>query len=113
MLDAAEEMGINVLHPALLRTAFIEIFRESGDWFARGMTGPTGHFEKPTTTLLTAIDYAVKGLGPIDLETEERACDEISIHYGEKPEGMEKDNRRALASFIKRSKCRKIMEASL
>jgi len=113
MLEAADEMGVTVLHPALVRQAFIEVLNESGVRCNRGDTGSIHHYESAVIRLLTAVQYAAVGYGPIDLEREDRGSDETAIQYGEEPRGMEEHSRAALDSFIKRAKCREIMAQPL
>jgi hypothetical protein len=113
MLEAAEEMGVTVLHSALVRQAFIEIFNESGERCRRGDTGSVHHFENATTRLLTIVHYAMGGHGPIDLDQEDRGSAETSIYYGYEPTGMEEHSRAAIDSFIKRAQCRELIAQPL
>lgn len=108
ILEAAEAMNVSVLHPALVRQAFLEIMRQSAENERKGVPRSIHHFESAVIRLLTITDYGSNGAGPIDVEEEDRLTRGYSQQAGMGDSGLEEHSYRALVEFQARAKCHEI-----
>jgi len=105
ILEAAEAMGVSVLHPALVRQAFLEIMRQSAENFRTGVKATTHHFACPVIRLLHVVAYGDAEIGPLNLADEDRTTRAMSKQYGENG-GLEAHSYKALKGFIDRAAIR-------